>query len=162
MEELILKEFEKQNSRAGHILMLRNLNFGLLQKLNPKQQEQFEPAINSLIEKGFIIFEDGSAGIESLRLTQLGYDSLYNKSKSVSQIEVLILKEFEKQNSKVGNILMLRNLNFGLFQTLNPKEQNLFEPAVNSLIEKGLITYEDGSSGLGCLRLTELGFDKLY
>lgn len=38
MEELILQLFEKQNLRTGDILTVRNLNFGLLQNLNPKEK----------------------------------------------------------------------------------------------------------------------------
>ncbi|WP_406842994.1 hypothetical protein [Flavobacterium soyae] len=162
MEELILQEFEKQNSKAGHILMLKNLNFGLLQKLNPKQRDQFEPAVNSLIEKGFITYEDGKNGPECFRLTDLGFGNLYLDSRSTDDIEDLILKKFEEQNSKAGHILMLANLNFGLLQKLNPKEKEKFEEAINSLIEKGFITHEDGKNGPECFRLTDLGYENLY
>lgn len=67
-------------------------------------------------------------------------------------MEDLILGEFEKQNSKTGEILMLRNLQHGLMKNLNPKQQDDFNSAINSLIEKGLVTYEDETSGPACLR----------
>jgi hypothetical protein len=160
MEELILQQFEKQNSKAGHILMMRNLQFGLFQKLNPKQQAEAENAINSLIEKGYIVYEDGKSGPECIRLTDIGFNQLYKNSKSIVDIENLIMKEFEKQHSKAGHILMMKNLNFGLLQNFNPIEKDLFEPAVNNLISKELITYESGSPE--CLRLTEKGYETLY
>jgi len=162
MEELILKEFEKQNSKAGQILMLKNLNFGLYQRLTPKQQDGLQDAINNLIDSGLIRYEDASSGPECLRLTDLGFSRLYSGSKTQEQIERLVLKEFEKQKSRAGDIIMLKNLNFGLFQSLNPKESELFEPALNSLIDKGLITYEGERTGVECIRLTEQGYDNLY
>lgn len=162
MEELVLQQFEKQNSKAGDILMLRSLNFGLLQGLNPKEREQIDPAIDSLIEKGFMTFEDGKSGPECFRLTDLGFENLYRNSKNVEQIERKILEEFKKQKSRSGDILLLRNLNFGLLQNLNPKEKEKFEKAVNNLIEKEFMTYEDGKNGLECFRLTDLGYENLY
>lgn len=162
MEELILQEFEKQNSKAGQILMMRNLNLGLFQKLNPKQQSEFQTVINKMIENGLITYEDGTSGPECIRLTELGYSNLYKNSLGVFEIESKILKEFENQNSRAGQIIMFKNLNFRLVAKLNPKEKELFNEAVNNLINKGFVTYEDGSTGLECLRLTELGFENLY
>lgn len=160
MEDLILQQFEKQNSKAGHILMMRNLQFGLFQKLNPKEQTEAENAIKSLIGKGYIVYEDGKSGSECIRLTDTGFNKLYKNSMSVLDIENLILKAFEKQNSIAGHILMIKNLNFGLLQDFNPIEKELFKPAVNNLISKELITYESGSPE--CLRLTEKGYETLY
>ncbi len=134
--------------------------FGLFQKLNPKQQTEAENAINSLIEKGYIVYEDEKSGPKCIRLTDIGFNQLYKNSKSIADIENLIMREFEKQHSKAGHILMIKNLNFGLLQTFNPIEKDLFEPAVNNLISKELITYENGSPE--CLRLNEKGYATLY
>ena len=160
MEKIILSQFEKAKAKPDHILMMKNLRFSIFDKLNPKQQKEAMDAINSLINKKYIIYEDGKNGPECIRLTKLGFENLYLDSKSKSEIESLIMAEFEKQNSKTGDIVMMRNLNFGLIQNLNPKEIELFEPAVNNLIEKKLITYEKGN--LECLRLTEIGYQELY
>jgi hypothetical protein len=162
MEELILNEFEKANCKPTHILMMRNFNFGLLKNMNPKQKEQFALAVQSLIDKGFVTYEDATSGPECLRLTELGFENLYSNSLSVEQIETLVLKEFEQQNSKSGHILTMKNLNFGLLSTFNPKEKELFAPAVNNIIEQGFITYERENSPMECLRLTDLGYEKLY
>ena len=157
-----MAEFEKQNSKVGHVLMIKNLRFGLFQKLNPKQEVEALKAIDSLIEKRFITLEGRSTSSECLKLTELGYNSLYQNSKNTDNIQSMILEAFEKQKSKAGHILMLKNLNIGLFQKLNPVEKELVNDAIGKLIEKGFIKYEDGSSGLECLRLTELGFENLY
>lgn len=157
MEELILQQFEKQNSKAGHILTMKNLQFGLFLKLNPKQQDEAENAINSLIAKGFIVCEVGKNSPDCIMLTEIGFDKLYKNSKSVLDIENLIMREFEKQKSKAGHTLTIRNLNFGLIQNLNPIEKDLFESAVNNLIDKELITHEHE-----CLRLTGKGYQTLY
>ena len=160
MEELIMSQFEKQNSKVGDILMMRNLNNGILRTLNPKQQDEAINAINSLIDRQFVTYEKGN--LECLRLTELGFKSLYKNSKTTSDIEKLILDAFEKQNSRANHILMIKNLNHTIFQNLNPIEKQLIEDAVNNLENKGFVKYEDASSGPECLRLTELGYENLY
>ena len=160
MEDLIMNEFEKGKLKTNEILPLRNFRHGLMLKLNPKQQEEFFEAINSLIAKEYITYEDGTQGIECIRLTQSGFDTLYKNSKSVLDIEKQIMSEFVKLNSKAGHIVMLKNLDLGLFQNLNPKEKPLYNEAINSIIQKEIVTYENNS--FECLRLTEKGYDTLY
>ena len=155
-----MSQFEKQNSKTGDILMMRNLNNGIFRTLNPKEQDEAENTINSLIDKGFITYE--KSALECLRLTELGFNSLYKNSKSVDDIEKLILNAFEKQKARANHILMIRNLNHSVFQNLNPIEKSLIEDAINNLQTKGFVVYEDGSSGVECLRLTDLGYDNLY
>ena len=155
-----MSQFEKQNSKVGDILMMRNLNNGILRTLNPKQQDEAINAINSLIDRPFVTYEKGN--LECLRLTELGFKSLYKNSKTTSDIEKLILDAFEKQNSRANHILMIKNLNHTIFQNLNPIEKQLIEDAVNNLENKGFVKYEDASSGPECLRLTELGYENLY
>lgn len=155
-----MSQFEKQNSKTGDIIMMRSLNNGILLKLNPKQQDEAINSINNLIDKEFITHEEGN--LECLRLTELGFNSLYKNSKSAHDIEKLILNAFEKQNSRADHILMIRNLNHTIFQNLNPIEKSLIGEAINNLESKGYVTYEDASSGIECLRLTELGYENIY
>lgn len=162
MKDVIMSLFETRNSKAGNIVTMRELNLNLLQKLNPKEQKEAVDSINSLIESGFITYEKGDSGIECIRLTELGFGSLYKNSKSVSDIERLIFNEFKRLNSKIGHILMIKNLNLSIFQNLNPVEIGYVTGAINNLISKGYIQYEDASSGPECLRLTELGYNNLY
>ncbi|MFZ4863967.1 hypothetical protein ACL9RF_17480 [Sphingobacterium sp. Mn56C] len=159
MEELIMAEFEKTNSKPTHILMMRSLNFGLFKNLNPKQRQEADIAIQSLIEKQYVTYENGS-GSDCLRLTDLGFAQLYKNSKNTEQIGKLVMNAFEKQHSKSGHIVMMRNINHNILQKLNPVEGNLFADAINSLIEQGLITYEQ--EPVECLRLTYKGYEQLY
>lgn len=158
MEDLIMSQFEKQNSQTGGVIMMRVLNNGILRTLNPKQQDEAINTINSLIEREFITYEKNH---DCLRLTEVGFQSLYKNSKSSNDIEKLILNAFERQNSRSNDILIIRSLNHTIFKNLNPIEKNLIEDAVNNLINKGFIKYED-KSGPDCLRLTELGYENLY
>lgn len=155
-----MSQFEKQSSKTGDIIPMRVLNNGILRTLNPKQQDEALNSINSLIDKRFISYEKGV--LECLKLTELGFQSLYKNSKSVNDIEKLILDAFEKQNSRANDMLMFRNLNHSIFKNLNPIEKNLIEEVVNNLQEKGFVIYEDASTGVECLRLTDLGFENLY
>lgn len=157
MEKLIMNEFSKTNSKAGHVIMMRNIHFELAKNLNPKQKDDLYNSIESLISKGFIIYEESS---EFLRLTEDGYRTLYKNSKTLEEIENLIMNEFEKQNSRVNDFLLDRNLRFDLLQNLNPIEAELFEVAITSLISKGFVTYEEGR--ISGLRLTEIGYNSLY
>lgn len=157
MEKLIMNEFSKTNSKAGHIIMMRSIHFGLAKNLNPKQKDDLYNSIESLISKGFIIYEESP---ESLRLTEDGYRTLYKNSKTLEEIENLVMNEFEKQNSRVNDFLLDRNLRFGLLQNLNPIEAELFAAAITSLINKGFVTYEEGR--ISGLRLTEIGYNSLY
>ena len=47
-------------------------------------------------------------------------------------------------------------------EQLNPKEQGKVVETVNTLIDNGYITYEDGSQRIECLRLTDKGYDYIY
>jgi len=159
MEELIMAEFEKTNSKPTHILMMRSLNFGLFKNLNPKQRQEADVAIQSLIDKQYVTYENGG-GSDCLRLTDLGFSQLYRNSKTTEQIGKLVMDAFEKQHSKSGHIVMMRNINHSILQKLNPVEVNLFVDAVNNLINQGLITYEQ--EPMECLRLTDKGYKELY
>ncbi|MBL6448203.1 hypothetical protein JMN32_17950 [Fulvivirga sp. 29W222] len=70
-----MHEFENQNSRAGHQIMMKNLNFKILQKLNPVEAERFNEAANKLVEQGYLIYHDNNP--QTLELTEKGFDTLY-------------------------------------------------------------------------------------
>ncbi|MCV9930829.1 hypothetical protein OIU80_00910 [Flavobacterium sp. LS1R47] len=160
MEDLILSQFEQQNSSTGDMIMMRSLRNGIIQKLNPKQQDEVLKSIDSLINSGFITYENGK--LECLRLTELGFQRLYKNSKSTDDIEELILNKFKQQNSRANDIVQLKNLNFTIFQQLNPIEKDLFSDAINNLQANGYVTYEGKNTAIECLRLTDIGYDKLY
>lgn len=78
----------------------------------------------------------------------------------VEQLKQAILHAFEKHNCMANEIVPMRYWRFTFLPKLNPKEQELFAPAVNELIDEGKIIYE--KEPLECLRLTEAGYEVLY
>ncbi len=162
MKDLIMQMFESCNCKAGNIVPMRTIRQNILRNLNPKDQERAIDEINSLIDSGYIIYESGSNGLESLRLTEVGFKELYKNSKTVTEIERIILSKFEEIHSKPGDILLFRTLNHTVFSKFNPIEKDLIEDAINHLINIGYITYEGEKSGLECIRLTDLGYSILY
>lgn len=157
MEELIMNEFSKTNSKPGNVIMMRTINLVLAKNMNPKQKDDVYNSLENLISKGYIIYEE-SPGF--LRLTEEGYKTLYKNSRSLEEIESLIMYQFEKQNLRANDFLIDRILQLNLLQNLNPIEVELFAPAVDSLINKGFIIYEEGR--INGLRLTEIGYNSLY
>ncbi|MBX9891360.1 MAG: hypothetical protein K2Y12_03450 [Chitinophagaceae bacterium] len=93
MQEIILDQFRKSNSRANHIVMMNVLRFEVILKLNPKEQEIFSDAAKALIDEGYISYEDASAGPECFRLTQKGYDRIYEDSFSSKPTPIIRKKK---------------------------------------------------------------------
>ncbi len=85
IQELVFDQFRDANCRAGQIIMMRSVNLLIYQKLNPKEQDIFSDSVNELIEKGYIIYQ--SNGPECLRLTEKGYERIYddNFQEEISQ-----------------------------------------------------------------------------
>jgi len=71
-----------------------------------------------------------------------------------------IMREFAKTNSKPNHIIQDRWFSQVLAGKLNPKEQELINPAITDLVNDGLATRDDRSGF--CLVLTEKGFDAIY
>lgn len=76
--ELIFDKFRASNCKAGQIVMMRSIHFGLMDKLNPKEKEIFFDVFNGLIFTGYYTYEKGSP--ECIRLTEKGYDYIYDDS----------------------------------------------------------------------------------
>lgn len=72
LSELIFDKFRNTNCRAGHIVMMRSIRFGLIDKLNPKEKDIFFIVFNGLIFTGYFSYENQSP--ECIRLTEKGYD----------------------------------------------------------------------------------------
>jgi hypothetical protein len=90
LQELVLDYFRKTNSRSGHVILMNVLRHNLLHKLNPKEQELFVTAVNELIEKGYLLYEKDSP--ECLRLTEKGYDRIYDDDFREEEIQPVIQK----------------------------------------------------------------------
>lgn len=152
-KEIVLGKFASTNSRANHVLPMRTLRFGVMQRLTRADQEIFVNGINSLIEEGLITYESPSdGGLEVLRLTEIGYDQLY-QAKGIETLKSDIMTVFRRKNINPNEIILMRYFIQSFIPTLNPKDQDHFTAACNELIAEGKLRYENGSTGLKCLRL---------
>lgn len=77
LAEMLFDLFRKINALEGDIVPERTYKFGLLMKLNPKEQELLVDVTNKLIDKGYIIYEPEEI-LPGFRLTKKGYDQIYN------------------------------------------------------------------------------------
>ncbi len=93
--ELIFDKFRQTNSKVNHIVPVRTIRLGLINKLNPKEQELFYKVFVGLQVLDYFTYEKG--GLESIRLTQKGYDYIYDDEK-VEQItqKPWVIPEVEK------------------------------------------------------------------
>ncbi len=84
--EIIFDSFRKAQCKVGHIVMMRNIQFGIIDKLNPKEKEIFYTVFNGLIFTGYFNYEKD--GPESIRLTEKGYDYIYDDEKVESMLKL--------------------------------------------------------------------------
>ncbi|ABG58447.1 hypothetical protein [Cytophaga hutchinsonii] len=68
----IMNRFLDTNSRVGHIIDNRWLNYGLTEDLNPKEIDLIDKSISNLIKKEFIV-----ASQNGISLAQKGFDNIY-------------------------------------------------------------------------------------
>lgn len=156
----ILDRFRTTNSKPNHVIEQKWLNFNLIDKLNPKQQLQYEPAVADLVSEELITIEDRFG--PCLVLTQKGFDKIYPVDKDFikNKIKDKVLDGFRRQNSKPNHSLDQRWINHSLLNELNPKEIAFVDDVIKDLVEDELITTADRFGF--CLVLTEKGFDKIY
>jgi len=159
---LIMNRFKETNSKVNHVIDQRWIMHGLYSKLNPKEQELLNPAIGDLINSDLISMDERAGG-QCLVLTEKGFDFIYpiDEQQVISNIQRTILGEFKRTNSRVNHIIQDRWISMTLVPSLNPKEQNLVEKAINELIENELISYEN-RNGMNCMVLQQKGFDTIY
>lgn len=161
--EIVFDAFRRTNSRAGHILFLRTFRAGIMRRMNPEEQNSFVDALNRMIAEGLITYESGDDGMDLIRLTEDGYEQLYQRRPDC-EIAEMLMNEFRRMNYKVNQFIPMRNFNHNLIPRLNPKEQDRFVLVVNVLIRNEYIAYEDGKtdSSIEGLRLCPRGYDYIY
>ncbi len=160
--DIVFEAFRNINARAGHVVPMRTFRFGVMRQLNPVQQEEFVAEMNAMITDGLVTYEDADTGLEVLRLTEKGFSQLY-QSRADYQIADALMQMFARSNYKVGEIIPMRNITMQFIPSLNPVEQDRFEYVTNTLIDAGLITYEDGKNKpISGLILQQPGFDYIY
>ena len=82
--------------------------------------------------------------------------------KTKKQLAEFILDMFRQSKCDVGHIVMMRVFRNKVTDHLNPKEREIIVDIANILIENGYMTYEDSTSGIECIRLTQKGYDYIY
>lgn len=73
VKDKIMSWFKKSNSDVGHVMDERNLLQSIYMKLNPKQKNVFDEAIEELVQNEFITIKDEKL----LVLTEKGVDSIF-------------------------------------------------------------------------------------
>lgn len=83
LAELIFDKFRAAKCRENQIVHFRNIDFDKnIMNLNPKEKDLFNIVLNGLIFTGYYTYE--KEGLKCLRLTQKGYDYIYDdEAKSV-------------------------------------------------------------------------------
>lgn len=127
-----------------------------------------ELTINNLCKETFII------GNLVLELTQHGKDIIQQHKSYLKYIETeqkrkrlmmnklqeIVFDEFRKAKARANHIVPMRKFHFSVIPNLTPPEQDIFNDAVNELINQEFINYE--KEGPECLRLTEKGYNRIY
>ncbi|WP_157761383.1 hypothetical protein [Chryseobacterium camelliae] len=72
-----------------------------------------------------------------------------------------IMNLFEQKNLKQGEIVPMNVIRQYTLK-FNHIQLEEFNDSLKNLIDSGFITYEDGTTGIACLRLTDRGFNSLY
>ena len=142
-KSIVWDAFRRTNSRAGHILFMRTFRMGAMRGMSPEEQRKFIDTLNNMIAQGLISYESGDGGMDLIRLTDAGYAELYD-CRPDYQIAEMVMSEFKRINCQIGHIIPMRNFNFNFIPRLNPKEQDRFVDVMNTLINNGFITYNDG------------------
>jgi len=76
MGDKIMLLFKEHNYKVGGVL-LPQIILKFYQDLSPPEKELFEPAVHDIESRNFITIKS-VIGSEQYRLTQAGYDYIYN------------------------------------------------------------------------------------
>lgn len=74
------------------------------------------------------------------------------------EVKDKIMSWFKKSNSDVGDVMDERNLLQSIYMKLNPKQKNVFDEAIEELVQNEFITIKDEK----LLVLTEKGVDSIF
>jgi hypothetical protein len=147
VERNILEYLIAKNTRAGEISPILPLQIEMDRR--GIGADQFQETLNGMIEKGWLEYQSGSPHI---KLTEQGFNVGGGRSPSPDKIEMAILAVIKSTRVKAGEITPIMRIQLELDKQGIRSEE--FQRGINSMIEKGLITY-DGSP---FVKLTEAGF----
>ncbi|WP_295667308.1 hypothetical protein [uncultured Mucilaginibacter sp.] len=161
IETDIMTMFATTNSKPGHVLSHRQLSAYIRDNLNPREQSLVDPAIDQLIERGYISVKN-IRGADNLALTDTGYEFIYpiDNEDTISNIQERIMGQFRRLNYRVNNMIQMRWITQNLIPSLNQREREMVAEALQGLENLEYITYENRT--VEGIVLTEQGFDYIY
>lgn len=83
--ELIFDKFRSAKCKMGEFVMLNTIRSSLINTLNPKEKDLFNTVLDGLKITGYITYEQSIYGI---RLTQKGFDYIYDKDQIEKMVNV--------------------------------------------------------------------------
>lgn len=85
--DALMQMFARSNYRVGEIIPMRNITMQFIPSLNPVEQDRFEYVANTLIDAGFITYEDGkNKPMPGLILQQPGFDYIYRHNVDIKSL----------------------------------------------------------------------------
>ena len=85
--DALMQMFARSNYRVGEIIPMRNITMQFIPSLNPVEQDRFEHVANTLIDAGFITYDDGkNKPIPGFILQQRGYDYIYRHNVEIKSL----------------------------------------------------------------------------
>ena len=85
--DALMQMFARSNYKVGEIIPMRNITMQFIPSLNPVEQDRFEYVANTLIDAGFITYEDGkNKPISGLILQHLGFDYIYRHNVDIKSL----------------------------------------------------------------------------
>lgn len=157
IREYVLGLFKEQKSRPGHILFMRDLRYIIMAKQTEEENKIFIEELNKMIRDGVLSYERGFGGMDSLRLTQKGYNELYDCRKEY-EIAISFMQMYKNKKLRNREILMSQTINIEFIPTLNPKEKDLFLQILETLLNKNFISFDNHTPSAKGFCLLEKGF----
>ena len=76
VKKRIMDHFRENKAKTGHVIIANWITAVLFPDLNPKEKEEYKPALNELVADDLIKLRTGVIG-DSLELTEKGFNTLY-------------------------------------------------------------------------------------
>lgn len=154
----IMAYFRDSNARPNYVLYMKSLLYGAFRPNSLEDMEIFTKAVNELIKEGKVIYDNSNPGLDVLRLTINGYNSIFPKEVDDNELKAKIISLFK--NCRPNEIVTMRKIRFSFLPTLNPKEQDHFPMVCNGLIREGLLKHK--TDHIDRLELTPKGYEEIH
>jgi len=153
----ILLLFNNEHLKTNDIITEKWLKFLLIDKLEEQDKPLVPDAILELVAEELIFANNENGWM--LQLTQKGFNHIYkmDRNKAINNIGKIIMQHFAEIKAKPNHKLSEIWLKYELMEKLNPKERELINLAIDSLIRKGYVVLNNEREF--CLVLTQNGFD---